>query len=120
MRFAWIFCLFLALPVFSQKKVKVKHNIKLEFPVFKDTLFRGYPNEVIVKGLDDLSKYTFEAANCTIKLTEGKTNSLTIIAQAAAKQTELVIRQADKEIYRHPLTIAVFKKEYTDRIKRTK
>ncbi|MCE3295849.1 MAG: hypothetical protein K0R65_1563 [Crocinitomicaceae bacterium] len=120
MRFAWIFCLFLAFPAFSQKKVKVKNNIKLEFPVFKDTLFRGYPNVVTVKGIDDLGKYNFEAEGCSVKLTEGTTNSLTIIAQKPAKQTELIIRQAsdNKEIYRHTLTIAVFKKEYTDRIKR--
>lgn len=120
MRFTWIIFLFLALPAFSQKKIRVKNNISIEFPVFKDTLFRGYPNEVTVKGLDDLSKYSFDAEGCTIKLTEGKTNSLTIIAQATAKQTELVIRQTsdNKEIYRHPMTIATFKKEYKERIKR--
>ncbi len=121
MKFALLFILLLTGPVFGQKKVKVNpKKISLEFAVFKDTLFKGYPNEVTVKGLDDMSKYTFDAEGCKIRFTEGKSNKLTIIAQSNAQNTELIIRQAgdNKEIYRHPLTIAVFKKEYTDRIKR--
>lgn len=114
-----VLLLFLSSPAFSQKKVRVKNNISLEFPVFKDTLFRGYPNTVTVKGIDNLSAYVVEVNGCSVAIDAQKKNTLIIKASTAAlTSTELILKKDDKEIYRHPLTVAVFKKEYTDRIKR--
>lgn len=103
---------------FSQKTVKLKNDVKIEFEsLIKDTIFSGYQNIIYIKGISDFAGITIEGKNSTITVDKTNNEKFIVIPLATAKEDYIVIKKNGKEIKKQKVIIAVMTKDTAKRLK---
>lgn len=117
-----IILLLVSLTTFSQSKAKSKPKpkISIQFDNFKDTVFAGYQNMILLKGITDFNEVSIEFAEGSVLTCDNITNCYFLIPTLEHKSGNIIVKKSKKEIYRRKIVISTLEGRQLEVIKKKK